>query len=268
MTGTGTSADPFIPDNWDELITACGTSGAVISLPQGGEWDMNEQYPDNTPEVTLNGCKINGNGFTIRNLRIKNNDIFTSSRASTISNLDIVNLYSAPANDKFLFDCIYIITLNNVRVSGEVVNTSLIRSSSGNSYLHGYSCSFNLHLVNGNLGNYGSMQFYNGTNIKLTGTTSNSTFYVGSLYDESQIEGAILSTNGNSVFKVSYAKLAKINIGLSGFSEVDTSTTYNTVINTSIIDATTISSQLIQATAEQMKNADWLTQHGFPAFWG
>ena len=110
--------------------------------------------------------------------------------------------------------------------------------------------------------------FENGTNVKLTGTTSASEFQAGSYGYESQVEGSILSSTGNSVFTAMYNKFGKINIGLSGFSEVKTSTTYNTVINTDIIDATTISSQLIQATADQMKDADWLTEHGFPAYWG
>lgn len=264
MTGSGTSADPFIPDTWDELITACGTSGAVISLPEGGEWDMNEQYPDNTPEVSLNGCTINGNGFTIRNLRVKDNSIFTLSKSSTINDVDFVNLYSAPTNNRYLFDNAYTLYLNRVRVSGELVNWGLF---GGPSTCWCDACSFNMHLTNTDFAKRYA-RFENGTNVKLTGTTSSSEFEAGSYGCESQIEGSILSTRGNSVFKALYNKFGKINIGLSGFSEVETSTTYNTVINTSIIDATTISSQLIQATAEQMKNADWLTQHGFPAFWG
>lgn len=264
MTGTGTSADPFVPDTWDELITACGTSGAVISLPEGGEWDMNEQHPDNTPEVRLNGCTINGNGFTIRNLRVKDNSIFTLSKSSTINDVDFVNLYSAPTNNRYLFDNAYTLYLNRVRVSGELVNWGLF---GGSSTCWCDACSFNMHLTNTYFAKRYA-RFENGTNVKLTGTTSSSEFEAGSYGYESQIEGSILSTRGNSVFKALYNKFGKINIGLSGFSEVETSTTYNTVINTDIIDATTISSQLIQATAEQMKDADWLTEHGFPAYWG
>lgn len=269
MTGTGTSADPFIPDNWDELITACGTSGAVISLPEGGEWDMNEQYPDGVPTVSMNKSTINGNGFRIKNLRIKDNDAFSSSAAtSIINNLDIQDLYHAPTSSKYLFDAgTYAMTLNRVRVSGMVVGAYLIDTGSGGGSVRAYACSFNIQLVNGNFvnSNYDPyITYYNGTNIKLTGTTNYSKLGVGALYDESQIEGSVLSTRGNTVFVTSYNRLAKINIGLSGFSEVKTNTTYNTVINTDIIDATTISSQLIQATAEQMKDADWLTEHGFP----
>lgn len=260
MTGTGTKTDPFIPDTWDELITACRTSGAVISLPEGGEWDMNEQYPDNTPSVSLNGCKINGNGFTIRNLRVRDNNIFTLSKSSTINDVDFVNLYSSPVDNRYLFDNYYTLYLNRVRVSGELVNWGLF-GSNGNCYCD--ACSFNMRLTNADFAKQNA-RFENGTNVKLTGTTSSSEFQAGSYGYESQIEGSILSTRGNSVFKALYNKFGKINIGLSGFSEVKTSTTYNTVINTDIIDATTISSQLIQATADQMKDADWLTEHGFP----
>ncbi len=260
MTGTGTKTDPFIPDNWDELITACGTSGAVISLPEGGEWDMNEQYPDNTPEVSLNGCTINGNGFKIRNLRVRDNNIFSLSKTSTINDVDFVNLYSSPVNNRYLFDNYYTLYLNRVRVSGELVNWGLF-GSDGNCYCD--ACSFNMNLTNADFGKR-NLRLNNGTNVKLTGTTSSSEFGAGSYGFESQIEGSILSTRGNSVFTAYYNNFGKINIGLSGFAEVKTSTTHNTVINTSIIDATTISSQLIQATAEQMKDADWLNEHGFP----
>ena len=274
MTGTGTIADPFIPDNWDELITACGTSGAVISLPEGGEWDMNEQYPDGVPTVSMNKCTINGNGFNIKNLRIKDNDAFSSSAAtSKINNLDIQNLYCAGATgEPRLFNATsYAITLTGVRVSGVVVGGYLIGTGSGGGSVRAYACSFNIQLVDGNFvySNYDPyITYYEGTNIKLTGTTSDSKLGVGGLYDESQIEGSVLSTRGNTVFVTGDNRLAKIDIGLSGFSEVKTSTTSQTVINTDIIDATTISSQLIQATAEQMKDADWLTEHGFPAYWG
>ena len=33
MNGTGTQADPFVPDNWEDFVTAIETTGAYISLP-------------------------------------------------------------------------------------------------------------------------------------------------------------------------------------------------------------------------------------------
>ncbi len=47
MQGNGTQESPFIPENWEEFVTAVGASGAYVSMPDGGGYfDMNEIAPE------------------------------------------------------------------------------------------------------------------------------------------------------------------------------------------------------------------------------
>lgn len=67
MQGTGTQADPYIPTTWDEFVTAIGTSGAYVSLPEGGgTFDMNEIAPEGLANsVSVNCAQIDGSGWII-----------------------------------------------------------------------------------------------------------------------------------------------------------------------------------------------------------
>ncbi len=68
MQGTGTQTDPYIPGNWEEFVTAIGTTGAYVELPEGGgTFDMNEIAPTGVGIITANCEEINGNGWTIDN---------------------------------------------------------------------------------------------------------------------------------------------------------------------------------------------------------
>jgi len=65
LQGTGTSTAPYIPVTWNEFITATGTDGAYVSLPEGGgTFDMNEIAPEG---ITVKLCcnRIDGNGWII-----------------------------------------------------------------------------------------------------------------------------------------------------------------------------------------------------------
>ncbi len=65
MQGTGTSTAPYIPETWTEFVTAVGTNGAYVSLPEGGgTFDMNEIAPEG---ITVKLCcnRIDGNGWII-----------------------------------------------------------------------------------------------------------------------------------------------------------------------------------------------------------
>ena len=69
MTGTGTVEAPLCPENFDEFITAVQTSGAYVSCPENGLWNMNKIRRDGiTEDIEVKCCGIDGNNCEIRNL--------------------------------------------------------------------------------------------------------------------------------------------------------------------------------------------------------
>ena len=66
MQGTGTKTDPFIPETWDDFVTAVGTEEAYVSLPAGGgTYDMNEIAPEGNLTIDIRCAEIQGNEWSI-----------------------------------------------------------------------------------------------------------------------------------------------------------------------------------------------------------
>ena len=66
MQGTGTKADPYIPETWDDFVAAVGTVDAYVSLPvEGGTYDMNEIAPEGNFTLNINCTEIQGNEWSI-----------------------------------------------------------------------------------------------------------------------------------------------------------------------------------------------------------
>ncbi len=128
MQGTGKQADPYIPGNWEEFVTAVGTKNAYVSLPEGGgTFNMNKIAPTGVGIITANCEEINGNGWTIANaynMYIK--DETGSSFGTKIRNLNIKNFLidstSKPLIDGPLFD--YVLLLDGCQISGKRISGS------------------------------------------------------------------------------------------------------------------------------------------------
>lgn len=92
MQGTGTQTDPYIPATWGEFVTAVGTSGAYVSLPEGGGvFNMNEIAPEGGIKIEIKCTEIQGNDWVIKNAY---NIIFhISSGYKKISRLHFLNFY-------------------------------------------------------------------------------------------------------------------------------------------------------------------------------
>ena len=67
MTGSGTQQSPYVPDNWAELKTAAETYNAYIKFAANTQWDMNDQYPEDTPGLELVCAEIDFNNALIKN---------------------------------------------------------------------------------------------------------------------------------------------------------------------------------------------------------
>lgn len=91
MTGTGVQGDPYIPETWDEFVSAIGTSDAYVSLPEGGGiFDLNDFALKNLI-IDINCKQINGNGWSIKN--IFNVQFYFSSYKVKVYDLNFLNFY-------------------------------------------------------------------------------------------------------------------------------------------------------------------------------
>lgn len=131
MTGTGIQNDPFVPQDWDDFVTAIGTSGAYVELPivpiktkdehimsgklyfdstgnriqspieselsdyyeNGFVLDANAYAPTGI-RLDFNGVTLNGNGASIINCYVPNDTCGLRFKNSIIKNINFLNFYS------------------------------------------------------------------------------------------------------------------------------------------------------------------------------
>ena len=91
ITGTGTSADPYVVTTWAELASKTSETGVYIKL--GNNIDMNTEYPEGlTSGLTVNCNQIDGDGKTVKNLYLKSGALITcAGRNSTWKNTELLS---------------------------------------------------------------------------------------------------------------------------------------------------------------------------------
>lgn len=133
MTGTGTQQDPFVPQDWDDFVSAIGTSAAYVELPvipvktqdehimngklyfdaQGNKISLPEEsHLDNYYEngftldanvyapmgirLNFNGVTLNGNGASIINCYVPDETcgLRFTSQTTKLKNINFLNFYS------------------------------------------------------------------------------------------------------------------------------------------------------------------------------
>lgn len=114
MTGTGTFADPYIVNNWEELETA------VALTAESSDWnitcciqfnpnssnkviDMKKVYPNGCPQYSIGHTVLEGNGWEIRNLYLTNS-LFVVNTNGSVSGFKFTNLTH---NTTLPFICAY-----------------------------------------------------------------------------------------------------------------------------------------------------------------
>lgn len=266
MTGNGTQVNPYIPANWAELKTAAETADAYIRLPAETQWDMNEQYPENAPGISLRCMEIDFNGAVVKNLR--------KSAASLL-------VYSATGHDVLLkngvFSSMYItgaeifyaigydigdskgIKLFNMGFGGELYDSRLWRCDGRG--VDADCCAFNFYLSNSNVTN--NEKPLTSTIISIDGTVNDDIGVLNLV--SSALYGEVRAVNAQKLL-VFYGELSVVDITLQNFSAVRyTGDKTTVVLNVDKVGGATVSgSTLIQATSAQMKDAAWLNAHGFP----
>ena len=90
MTGSGTSADPYLVDNWADFVTAVGESNAYVALT--ADINMNDIAPQGVSTTAINATNVDGRNHTIYNLRgSTSNEVFHFASDVTIQNLNFSN---------------------------------------------------------------------------------------------------------------------------------------------------------------------------------
>lgn len=105
MTGDGTQLSPFVPDDWDELVTAAATTGTYVRLPAFAEWNMNNYYPEGiTAPLVVNCVEIDGNYATIKNLYVDNTFLKAHAiqcNGNLVKNLNLVDFLHSGDNYEY-----------------------------------------------------------------------------------------------------------------------------------------------------------------------
>lgn len=269
MTGNGTQASPYIPADWDDLKTAAETESVYIKLPANAEWDMNDQYPSGAPGIALKCTEIDGNGATIRNLRIVEETAFTLSTVEhdvSILNVKFENVYCTRGR---FFAAVSgqwwemnMISLFNVAIGGEFYDANLWYCEHQGIKMD--RCGLSFYLSNSNvLDNPGEMT---NTKIELNGTITED---VGQLrLKSSGVYGSLRSYGAQKSFFFGGGS-SVVDIELQNFYEIQSWAFETTiVINVDKIGDIPFTGEAIQATAAQMRDAAWLHDAGFPCVAG
>ena len=148
MQGTGTKTSPYIPENWEEFLTAVGKSGAYVSLPEdGGTFDMNDITPTGVGTIPFQCVEIQGNGWTIANAYNMTWEKIEGTGSVKIYNLNITNFFHENGDDVFhayqdsykihkfnLYKC----QISGIKISGK--NNSAVFGNG----IYLYSCGINI----------------------------------------------------------------------------------------------------------------------------
>lgn len=263
MTGNGTQANPYIPANWAELKTAAETADAYVKLPAETQWDMNDQYPEDTPGISLRCYEVDFNGALITNLRKASGTLFTHNASHNITLKNVV-FSSAYISNAQLFYAVgyndqYSLILYAFSFGGELYDSRVWTCDNRGVETNG--CALNLYLSESKL-TTNEKQLLN-TIINIDGTVNQG---VGTLnLVSSAVYGEVRATGAQ--YGMSFAgELCVCDLTLQNFNTVmyvggETTAVLNI---DKIGGAEILGNPVIQATSAQMKDAAWLNAHGFP----
>lgn len=257
MTGTGTQADPYIVDTWEDFVTAVGATGAYVEIPPGTVWDMNDISPEGVVQTTVRCAKINGNGATINNARITNEALLNVSSSVTSTTIENLNILNVLADSYVLYNSGAPATLNLERVvfSGILNSTALIYQY--NKTINVRECGFTLQGSASNI--YTIRQgliYHNDCNLNI---------------DLENIGEDRYGTRASMDLKNCYlsGKCSRINLTSSATNNiinVETAAVHAVQSNMNIANSDKCAefTNVIAVTDEQLRDAAYLSSIGFP----
>lgn len=263
MTGSGTQQSPYVPDNWAELKTAAETYNAYIKLASDTQWDMNDQYPEDTPGLELICAEIDFNNALIKNLRKSSGNLFTMSTGDHDVVVKNVNFSSAYITDATVFfgtsnTDSKAIKCRAFGFGGELYNSRFFFCDMRGVEFNGAAIS--LWLSNSTFTS--PDKAITNTQINIEGTVSTG---VGTLQLISSALYGDIRALGSQAQLGFAGELCVCDIALQNFNSVYYGGGSPAVLNVSKIGGATVSgNSCIQATSAQMHDAEWLHDAGFP----
>lgn len=264
MTGDGTQVSPFIPANWNELVTAAASSGAYVQLPAFETWDMNELYPEGiTAPLVVNCTEIDGNYTTIKNLFVDNNTLRADAiqcNGNLIKNLSLVDfIHSGNSYDYMMIEEA---NFYNCKISGVQEGTS--KNFTGNATVSKFDrCSLNME--GGKISKSNDRALWLNSEISIETTTATST---GRMY-RCKLTGHIgsnanLNTVGSTVLGYQTEDTVVDIYGTGTVTSSISTMVINCIINKDKWTGT-IQGNYSKVTSEQMVDAEYLRSIGFMA---
>ncbi len=255
MNGTGTQTTPYIPENWGEFVTAVGTTGAYVSLPEGGgTFNMNEIAPAGVGEIKINCAEINGNGWTIHspyNMEIS----VGSAMTRNIYSLNITNFLNERSGGNLI--CAgedSPVNLHNCRISGKKISSGNHAVFANGVYLN--SCGINI-AFGGNECRLFKHAYYRRNwgyfctaQLDYTGCTADFSYNTARDGDSFAFDNSFLRivTNPDKTQKTAFYSGSVNDIALIGSKNI-------------VIDSSGTSHEV---TDEQVRNPAYLNSIGFP----
>lgn len=269
ITGTGTSADPYVVTTWDELVAKASETGVYIKL--GNYIDMNDEYPEGLETGFQIKCaEVDGDGKTIKNLFVKSSYLINNGgRGSIWKNTNFLNLALGNGNTatKFYHDSggfvEHELTLYLCKFSGRINGgTGNAKSYFTSGELTLNRCSLNIELsANSAIAVPSSsistckMQY---CNVHLTGATSEEQIMV---LDNSYVKGTLSNA---SIDTTSYSGTKSVYSVLDITIPSATGSSGTNLVLANSEKCSSIEQYLTSVTTAQLTNATYLSGIGFP----
>ena len=270
MTGTGTQADPYIPETLTEFLAAVGTEGAYVALTQ----DINAaDDPAYTGElltgIIINATSISGNSHEVRGVTARATNLlifwnpsvdiyglyFRDWAHKRTSNSSCTILGNSFSRNKF-HDCLLSIKIDCGGHTGEIVKQSAF-----------YTCALSILMIDAVNGRQVDTTVFDKTTILVDGMNlRNSQSLYGTPFNRSALilknakmtsNAAFIYDSGGTGGYIAFVDGLDGVINLSGFSG------QHCLAAAPQGQQMTLTSAIQQATLDQMKDKDWLTSVGF-----
>lgn len=316
MQGDGTQASPYIPETWDDFVTAIGTSGAYVELPielvktsddkvkngklyfdsQGNriatptqselssyyensfKFDMNAVNPLGVL-ISFNNCHVNGNGASIVNLYVPNDNtgILIDNGTAYLQNINFLNIYGDNNSNKGVFSCrdnSRNYELTNVQFQG-FINRGSMMGASGNIKKHTsttFSLTFGLNAIFSPVALNSADKYYSFCLFDFYGNPTNVFGSSdGNRFLNCKMTGELTGTSGSNALFPSdeSSSVCVIDIDVSNYDNV--SFNYGNgqgsnpyIINTDKLPSETTHVGMTGVTTLQLQDASYLRGIGFP----
>lgn len=265
---------------WTDFVSAVAVSGATVDVVPGTVWDMNEISPSGAPTVTVNCAEINGNGVKIMSPNIRQT-FFQINNACVVDDIQIRDFEaSAPVIATGAQSTAYTITVKKTIFKGQQTDSNTVYAPRSNGGKLAFSAS--------DKGCAFIVDYYNSAGLMYTADYSGKNYdfeYVNFRVDmingdpdslllgyNDAIDGFVTRfydclIQGKCSYVIMKAGSAKNlinceckNVTIDGGATTDSSN----VVNADIVEGASSIQYITKCTTAQIKNAEWLKEHGFP----